>query len=117
MSPRPSDAVVGRDPLSVDAGDPRTTAVADFQGGVGEGQVSFGSAAFFICIGDQPALDAGATRNPDRQGFAAFGRVLQGMDVVRRFHAAPTHPAKGGDCVRGQLLAEPVTIAAARRWP
>jgi peptidyl-prolyl cis-trans isomerase A (cyclophilin A) len=44
---------------------------------------------FFICIGDQPALDYGGKRNPDGQGFAAFGRVVSGMDVVRKIHAAP----------------------------
>jgi peptidyl-prolyl cis-trans isomerase A (cyclophilin A) len=38
---------------------------------------------FFICIGDQPELDYGGRRNPDGQGFAAFGRVISGMDVVR----------------------------------
>jgi peptidyl-prolyl cis-trans isomerase A (cyclophilin A) len=47
---------------------------------------------FFICVGDQPALNYGGKRNPDGQGFAAFGRVLLGMDVVRRINAAP---AKG----------------------
>lgn len=38
---------------------------------------------FFICIGDQPELDFGGRRHPDGQGFAAFGQVLSGMDVVR----------------------------------
>jgi peptidyl-prolyl cis-trans isomerase A (cyclophilin A) len=38
---------------------------------------------FFICIGDQPELDFGGERHPDGQGFAAFGQVLSGMDVVR----------------------------------
>lgn len=38
---------------------------------------------FFICIGDQPELDFGGRRNPDGQGFAAFGRVYSGMDVVK----------------------------------
>lgn len=38
---------------------------------------------FFICVGDQPELDCGGKRNPDGQGFAAFGRVVKGMDVVR----------------------------------
>src|SRR5690554_3368779 len=38
---------------------------------------------FFICIGDQPELDFGGLRHPDGQGFAAFGQVLSGMDVVR----------------------------------
>lgn len=39
---------------------------------------------FFICIGNQPSLDYGGKRNPDGQGFAAFGRVIKGMAVVRR---------------------------------
>lgn len=42
------------------------------------------SSEFFICIGDQPQLDFGGRRNPDGQGFAAFGRVTKGMEVVRR---------------------------------
>ncbi|MXV94998.1 MAG: peptidylprolyl isomerase, partial [Gemmatimonadetes bacterium] len=41
------------------------------------------------CIGDQPSLDFGGMRNPDGQGFAAFGRVVAGMDVVRAIHEAP----------------------------
>jgi cyclophilin family peptidyl-prolyl cis-trans isomerase len=41
---------------------------------------------FFICVGDQPELDFGGRRNPDGQGFAAFGRVIKGMDVVRQIH-------------------------------
>lgn len=44
---------------------------------------------FFICIGDQPELDYGGKRNPDGQGFAAFGRVIEGMDVVRKIHQQP----------------------------
>lgn len=38
---------------------------------------------FFICIGDQPGLDYGGANNPDKQGYAAFGRVVGGFDVVR----------------------------------
>ena len=38
---------------------------------------------FFICVNDQPELDFGGERNPDGQGFAAFGQVIRGMDVVR----------------------------------
>lgn len=44
---------------------------------------------FFICVGDQPELDFGGRRNPDSQGFAAFGRVVGGMNVMRRIHASP----------------------------
>jgi peptidyl-prolyl cis-trans isomerase A (cyclophilin A) len=45
---------------------------------------------FFVCIGDQPSLDFGGKRNPDGQGFAAFGRVVRGMDIVRRIQSAPS---------------------------
>jgi len=44
---------------------------------------------FFICIGDQPELDFGGKRNLDGQGFAAFGRVVKGMDVVKKIQACP----------------------------
>lgn len=42
---------------------------------------------FFICVGDQPELDYGGKRNPDGQGFAAFGKVIKGMDVVMKIHS------------------------------
>lgn len=42
---------------------------------------------FFICINDQPALDYGGARNPDGQGFAAFGKVTAGMDVVKKIQS------------------------------
>lgn len=56
---------------------------------------------FFICIGDQPALDFGGKRNPDGQGFAAFGRVVLGMDVLANLHQAPAD---------GQTLTPPIPI-------
>ncbi len=56
---------------------------------------------FFICIGKQPELDYGGKRNPDGQGFAAFGRVVRGMDVVRKIQQQPTDH---------QLLVPPVKI-------
>jgi peptidyl-prolyl cis-trans isomerase A (cyclophilin A) len=43
--------------------------------------------SFFICLRDEPALDFGGARHPDGQGFAAFGRVTQGFDVVERIYA------------------------------
>ena len=42
------------------------------------------TSSFFICINDQPSLDFGGKRNPDGQGFAAFGKVTSGMDVVKK---------------------------------
>jgi peptidyl-prolyl cis-trans isomerase A (cyclophilin A) len=59
---------------------------------------------FFICLGDQPELDFGGTRNPDGQGFAAFGHVVRGMDVARKIQAAPAE---------GQKLTPPVRILSA----
>lgn len=56
---------------------------------------------FFICIGDQPSLDFGGERNPDGQGFAAFGRVIRGMETVRAIQAAPAD---------GQKLIPPIRI-------
>ena len=47
------------------------------------------SSEFFICIGNQPELDFGGRRNPDGQGFAAFGKVIEGMDVVKKIHSLP----------------------------
>jgi peptidyl-prolyl cis-trans isomerase A (cyclophilin A) len=50
-------------------------------------------ASFSIVIGDQPEMDAGGRRQPDGHGFAAFGRVVRGMDVVKAIQASPTGPA------------------------
>jgi len=47
------------------------------------------TSSFFICINDQPELDFGGKRNSDGQGFAAFGRVLAGLDVVRKIQKQP----------------------------
>ncbi len=47
------------------------------------------SSEFFICINDQPELDFGGRRNPDGQGFAAFGKVIEGIDVVRKIQNQP----------------------------
>jgi len=47
------------------------------------------SSEFFICVGDQPAYDYGNDANPDKLGYAAFGRVVKGMDVVKMIHEQP----------------------------
>ncbi|MBY9062236.1 peptidylprolyl isomerase [Sphingomonas yunnanensis] len=66
---------------------------------------------FFITVGDLSSMDATA----DNPGFAAFGRVLEGMDVVRRILTAPTSPTLGEGVMKGQMLAPVITITAARR--
>ena len=62
--------------------------------------------SFSVCIGDQPELDFGGRRNPDGQGFAAFGRVIKGMDVVRKIHESTAN---------GQQLTPPIRIQGAFR--
>ena len=47
------------------------------------------NAEFFIVIGDQPGFDYGGDNNPDKQGYAAFGKVVKGMDVVLKIYRAP----------------------------
>lgn len=69
--------------------------------------------AFFICIGDQPELDFGGRRNPDGQGFAAFGHLARGMDVVRAIWKSKTGVADGG--MGAQRLTPPIEIASAKR--
>lgn len=53
------------------------------------GDTGTAKASFFICINDQPELDFGGKRNPDGQGFAAFGKVVEGMDVVKNIYQQP----------------------------
>ena len=65
-------------------------------------------ADFFICIGAQPLLDFGGPRNPDGQGFAVFGRVIAGMDVVKKIHAAPVREGT-------ERIAFPIVILKAAR--
>lgn len=70
------------------------------------GEPDSATSSFFICIGDQPELDFGGARNPDGQGFAAFGRVTRGMDVVRKIQTSPHEE---------QRLTPPVRIESVRR--
>lgn len=50
--------------------------------------------SFVICVGDQPELDAGGRRHPDGLGFPAFGKVVEGIDVVRKIHAGEAEGQK-----------------------
>ncbi|WP_462220079.1 peptidylprolyl isomerase [Ferruginibacter sp.] len=56
---------------------------------------------FFICVGDQTGYDSSKNYNPDGLGFAAFGRVISGMDIVRQIHKQPAN---------GQSFTRPITI-------
>lgn len=67
------------------------TGILHKDGTISLGRLEPGTASseFFICVGDQPELDFGGRRNPDGQGFSAFGRVVEGMDVVKKIHLQP----------------------------
>jgi peptidyl-prolyl cis-trans isomerase A (cyclophilin A) len=86
------------------------TGLKHVDGAVSMARTQPGSATsdFFICIGAQPSLDYGGRRNPDGQGFAVFGRVIEGMDVVRRIQQSHAQE---------QRLVPPVRILKARRMP
>jgi peptidyl-prolyl cis-trans isomerase A (cyclophilin A) len=70
---------------------------------------------FFICVGDAPYLDADPKAPGDNLGFAAFGHVVDGMDVVRKILAQPLSPTAGGPDMIGQMLDPAVPIVAAHR--
>ena len=71
------------------------------------------SSDFFVCVTATPELDFAGRRNPDGQGFAAFGRVVSGMDVIKKIHAAPINEAATGRA--RESLAPPIRILKAYR--
>jgi peptidyl-prolyl cis-trans isomerase A (cyclophilin A) len=86
----------------------------------GDGIISMGryapgtaQADWVICVGDMSYLDATAT-DP---GFAAFGKVLEGMPVVQQILGLPTDPNKGVGAMKGEILVKPVKIISIRRAP
>ncbi len=74
------------------------------------GGVGTATSEFFIVIGEQPGLDHGQARNADLQGFAAFGQVVGGMDVVREIDQLRAPVGEEGSYTSGQTLEEPVRI-------
>ena len=71
---------------------------------------------FFIIVGNLPGFDAGRAA-PGDPGFAVFGRVIEGMDVVRAILTAPKSPTEGEGFMRGQMLDPRIRIVSARRAP
>lgn len=111
MNPEPSPGIV-HEPTCRTGISHRDETVSIARAAPGTGS----AAAFFICVGDQPELDAGGRRQTDGLGFAAFARVVDGMDIVRAIQRRPTRtegPVPGR--LDGQMLAEPVPIVAAER--
>ena len=74
-----------------------------------------GTCDFFICVGDQPSLDADPSQAGDNQGFAAFGHLTAGADVARKILFAPVSPTAGVGVMKGEMLDPQVAILTARR--
>lgn len=94
------------------------TGLSHVDGAISMARLAPGSATadLFIVVGDaMTGLDANPDAAGDNLGFAVFGRVVEGMEVVRRILAAPTSPTEGEGVMRGQMLDPPIRIIRARR--
>ncbi len=91
------------------------TGLSHVDGAVSMAMAKPGTAAgdFFVVVGDLKSMDA----HDNEPGFAVFGRVIEGMDVIRRILASPTSPTEGVGVMKGQMLAPTIRIASARREP
>ena len=69
---------------------------------------------FFILLADMPGLDAGGPGG-DANGFAAFGHVTEGMDIVKKIYDSPLSPTKGSGAIKGQMLDPPIKILHTER--
>jgi peptidyl-prolyl cis-trans isomerase A (cyclophilin A) len=72
---------------------------------------------WIITLGALPYLDADPAAPEDNQGNAAFGRVVEGIEVVRKIHAMPTGADARNPVMKGEMLSPPLKILTARRLP
>ncbi len=95
------------------------TGVKHVNGAISTARLAPGTARgeFTISVGDQPSLDADPTRPGDNLGYAAFGKVVEGMDVVWKILDAPTSPTAGEGVMKGQMLSPKIRILKVTRVP
>jgi peptidyl-prolyl cis-trans isomerase A (cyclophilin A) len=95
------------------------TGLSHTEGAVSMARGAVGSAQgdFFIILGNLSTLDANPAAKGDNAGFAVFGRVVEGMDVVKKILGAPVSATEGVGAMKGQMIAKPVPIQSARRTP
>lgn len=93
------------------------TGLKHLDGSISMGRLAPNSATsdYFICIGDSPYLDSDPTKPGDNAGYATFGRVVEGMDVVKKILASPTSPTLGTGAMKGQMLSPRIKLMTARR--
>ena len=92
------------------------TGLSHTDGAISMGRFAPGTATsdFFICIGDNTYLDADPKAKGDNKGFAAFGYVVEGMDIARKILAQPRSSTAGVGVMKGEMLKKPLTIRARR---
>lgn len=95
------------------------TGVKHVNGAISTARLAPGTARgeFTISVGDQPSLDADPTRPGDNLGYAAFGKVVEGMDVVWKILDAPTSTTAGEGVMKGQMLSPKIRILKVTRVP
>ncbi|KKC24124.1 peptidylprolyl isomerase, partial [Sphingomonas sp. SRS2] len=95
------------------------TGVLHIDGAISMGRNAPGTAAgdFFITIGKMDYMNADPAAAGDNAGYAAFGHVVEGMDVLKKILAAPRSPTLGEGVMKGQMIAAPVKIISVRRIP
>ncbi len=95
------------------------TGLAHIDGAISMARLAPGTARadFIIALGPLPYLDANPAGTGDNQGNAVFGRVVEGMEVIKAIHAAPRSPTAGVGPMKGEMLTPPVKILTARRAP
>ena len=93
------------------------TGLSHTDGAISMGRTDPGTATsdFFIVLGDMTYMDADPKQPGDNLGFAAFGKVVEGMDTARKILAEPTSQTAGVGVMKGEMLAKPVKIISARR--
>lgn len=93
------------------------TGLSHVSGAISMARLEPGTAAsdFFIVLGDLPALDAQPAAAGDNLGYAVFGRVIEGMDVIRAILEQPHSATAGEGIMKGQMLEKPVIINTLRR--
>jgi len=95
------------------------TGVKHVNGAISTARLAPGTARgeFTISVGDQPSLDADPAKPGDNLGYAAFGKVVEGMEVVWKILDAPTSPTAGEGVMKGQMLSPKIRILKVSRVP
>ena len=111
LDTEPKGAAIAHEPTSMTGLRNSSAMVSIARDAPGTGSAAF----FFINVGNNNFLDEGGERNPDGAGYATFGKVVKGMDVVKAIQAGESNAPTEEEVVKGQYLTRPVMIKKAYR--